>query len=132
MSISKIPVWVWWAGGTMLLIGAGTATALAVRGRKDGTVGAWEEDYDYDDEEEYLSPWEEQVEAFQHRHPQAPGCSREYDMADALAKAYRTSAAMHCENVDALHSAIKAAWEGKCKVARRLIRKARCDHNPRR
>jgi hypothetical protein len=126
--MSKIPKWAWWAGGATLLVGAGAATALAVRGRKGSAVGAWEEDYDYD-EEEYQTPWEEQVEAFQHLHPQAPGCLREYDMADALAKAYR-KAGLYCQDISALNKAVTAAWEGKCKRARGLIKQARCDRNP--
>lgn len=123
----QIPKWAWLAGGAVLLLGAGTAAALAIRGRKGKAVGAWEEDYD--DEEEYLSPWEEQVEAFQHLHPQAPGCQREYDMADDLMKAYR-KAGLYCQDIPALNKAVEAAWEGKCKVSRKLIKKAHCDRYP--
>jgi hypothetical protein len=125
--LTRIPKWVWWAGGATLLLGAGTATALVVRGRKGRAVGAWEEDYDWDDdEEEYQSPWEEQVEAFQQRNPQAAGCPAEYDMADAMAKAWRTDQ-LNCKFAPELTKAITAAWEGRCFHARKFIRKARCN-----
>jgi hypothetical protein len=130
--LSKIPRWAWWAGGATLLVGAGAATALAVRGRKGSAVGAWEDDYDdwEDIPEDELSPWEEQVEAFQHRHPQAPGCPREYDMADALAQQLRKDATFYCGSTESLTEAIKAAWEGRCFHARKFIRKAKCARNP--
>jgi len=87
-----------------------------------GSVGGEERFFDDEiEDDDEPSAWEQQT-----AKSRAPMCRKEYDKAADKLVRFRRDPKFNCQDALALQRAVVAAWEGKCKNARRLTAKARC------